>query len=165
MKKQEIIQDAYGHKIRVTFFEPSALPIWITNNFALSNIYTSITDQLAECKLSGEFDETECNDINQPIRFWGIWKIISSSDEKEFFSIESVRFYAEVVADIAYEAGALNFNPTGDSRATTNTIISWANEFTRKHQNTDWHTVDYIDMIYEFVDKSLNHGQEEIEYI
>lgn len=66
-----------------------------------------------------------------------------------------LRNYAEVIADIAYEAGAQGFRPTGNSRDTIDTIISWANEFTRHHQNTDWNEVEYLDMVYEFTDQKL----------
>lgn len=67
----------------------------------------------------------------------------------------SLRNYAEALVDIAYEAGAQGFRPTGNSRDTVDTIISWANEFTRKHQNTDWNEVEYLDSIYEFTDGKL----------
>lgn len=67
----------------------------------------------------------------------------------------NLRDYAEVIADIAYEAGAQGFRPTGNSRDTIDTIISWANEFTRHHQDTDWNEVEYLDAIYEFTDQKL----------
>lgn len=63
--------------------------------------------------------------------------------------------YAEAIADIAYEAGAQNFRPSGNSRDITSTIIQWANEFAREHQNTDWNEVEYLDTIYEFTEQKL----------
>lgn len=67
----------------------------------------------------------------------------------------SCRNYAEALVDIAYEAGAQGFNPTGNSRDTIDTIIHWANEFTRQHQDTDWNEIEYLDTIYEFTEQKL----------
>lgn len=67
----------------------------------------------------------------------------------------NLRDYAEAIADIAYEAGSQNFRPTENSRDTIDTIIHWANEFTRQHQDTDWNEVEYLDTIYEFTEQKL----------
>lgn len=64
--------------------------------------------------------------------------------------------YAEAVADIAYEAGARGFRPTGNSRDTISTIIAWADEFTRQNQDTDWIDKEYLDEIYDFTQQKLN---------
>lgn len=74
-----------------------------------------------------------------------------------------LRDYAEAIADIAYEAGAQRFCPTGNSRDTIDIIIGWANEFTRKHQNTNWNEVEYLDTIYEFTDQKLKEQQSQTE--
>lgn len=74
-----------------------------------------------------------------------------------------LRDYAEAIADIAYEAGAQGFCPTGNSRDTIDIIIGWANEFTRKHQNTNWNEVEYLDTIYEFTDQKLKEQQYQTE--
>ena len=63
--------------------------------------------------------------------------------------------YAEALVDIAYEAGARGFRPTGDSRANIGMLIDWANEFSRKHRDTDWAEVEYLDEIYNFMDEKL----------
>lgn len=67
----------------------------------------------------------------------------------------TLRNYAETITDIAYEAGAQGFRPSENSRDTIDIIIDWADEFTRKHQHTDWNEVEYLDTIYEFTDLKL----------
>lgn len=69
--------------------------------------------------------------------------------------------YAEALVDIAYEAGARGFRPTGNSRDTISTIIAWANEFSRKHRDTDWAEVEYLDEIYNFTDEKLKSTPSE----
>lgn len=68
---------------------------------------------------------------------------------------DDLRDYAETIADIAYEAGARGFRPTGNSRDTISTIIAWADEFSRQNQGTDWIDKEYLDEIYNFTDKKL----------
>lgn len=64
--------------------------------------------------------------------------------------------YAEALVDIAYEAGTRGFRPTGNSRDTISTIIAWANEFSRKHRDTDWGDKEYLNEIYDFTRRKLN---------
>lgn len=66
-----------------------------------------------------------------------------------------LRDYAEAIADIAYEAVTQGFRPKENSRETISTIIYWADEFTRLHQDTDWNEVEYLDTIYEFIEQKL----------
>jgi hypothetical protein len=66
----------------------------------------------------------------------------------------------EALADIAYIAGAEKFYG-GDSRADISNFITWAKEFHKLHQNTNWDEIDYIETITEFamakiVDAELN---------
>lgn len=73
-----------------------------------------------------------------------------------------LRDYAETIADIAYEAGARGFRPTGNFRDTISTIIAWAGEFTRQNQGTDWIDKEYLDEIYDFTQRKLNtHPNED----
>lgn len=72
--------------------------------------------------------------------------------------------YAEAIADIAYEAGGQGFRPTGNSRDTISSIIDWADEFTRRHQDTDWNEVEYLDRIWDFIQKKLAAYFHEIEH-
>nr|WP_195461782.1 hypothetical protein [Alistipes sp. D31t1_170403_E11] len=48
-----------------------------------------------------------------------------------------LRDYAEALADIAYEAGKRRFRFAGNSRETISTFICWADEFSRRHKDTD----------------------------
>lgn len=63
--------------------------------------------------------------------------------------------YAEALVDIAYEAGTREFCASKNSRDTTSTIITWANQFTRSHKNTDWNEVDYLESVYQFFDSKF----------
>lgn len=73
-----------------------------------------------------------------------------------------LRDYAETIADIAFEAGARGFRPTGNSRDTISTIIAWADEFSRQNQDTDWIDKEYLDEIYDFTQQKLNaHPNED----
>lgn len=72
-----------------------------------------------------------------------------------------LRDYAETIADIAYEAGTRGFRPTGNSRDTISTIIAWADEFSRQNQGTDWINKEYLDEIYNFMDKKLKSTPSE----
>lgn len=58
--------------------------------------------------------------------------------------------YSQVLVDIAYIAGEEELSEGRDSRVVNQTIISWANDFTRLHQNTDWEETDYLETIYSF---------------
>lgn len=73
----------------------------------------------------------------------------------------SLRDYAETIADIAYEAGAGKFRPTGNSRDTISTIIAWADEFSRLHRDTDWIDKKYLDEIYNFTEEKLQTASTE----
>lgn len=66
-----------------------------------------------------------------------------------------LRDYAEVLADIAYEAGARKFRSTGNSRDTISTLIEWADEFSQLHKDTDWIDKEYLDEIYNFTEEKL----------
>ena len=67
----------------------------------------------------------------------------------------SLRDYAEVLVDIAYEAGRRKFRPSDNSRDTAATIIAWGDEFSRQHEDTDWTEKEYLDEIYRFTDEKL----------
>ena len=66
-----------------------------------------------------------------------------------------LRIYAEVLVDIAYEAGRRKFRPSDNSRDTAATLIAWGDEFSRRHGNTDWAEKEYLDEIYRFIDGKL----------
>ncbi len=68
----------------------------------------------------------------------------------------SLRYYAEALADIAFQAGAKRFRPTGNCRDAISTVIDWADEFSRMHKDTDWNTTEYLDEIEKFTEKKLN---------
>ena len=67
----------------------------------------------------------------------------------------SLRDYAEVLVDIAYEAGRRKFRPSDNSRDTVATLIAWGDEFSRRHEGTDWTEKEYLDEIYRFTDEKL----------
>lgn len=67
----------------------------------------------------------------------------------------SLRDYAEVLVDIAYEAGRRKFRPSDNSRDTITTLIAWGDEFSRQHGDTDWTGKEYLDEIYRFTDEKL----------
>lgn len=62
--------------------------------------------------------------------------------------------FKEVIADIAYEAGQAGYK-NENSRETINQIITWANEFTETHKDTDWSMTDYLETVYRFTDEKL----------
>lgn len=68
----------------------------------------------------------------------------------------SLRDYAEIVAEIAYESGVRGFRPSHDSRETISSVIAWADEFSRLHKDTDWDEVDYPETLLDFVEKKLS---------
>lgn len=70
-----------------------------------------------------------------------------------------LRDYAEALADIAYEAGKRRFRLSGNSRETIGTLIHWADEFSRRHKNTDWIDKEYLDEIYNFTEEKLRTAQ------
>jgi hypothetical protein len=59
--------------------------------------------------------------------------------------------FCEVLADIAYLAGARRFH-SGDSRADVESFFNWAMEFEALHQGTEWGggENDYIEAIGDF---------------
>lgn len=62
--------------------------------------------------------------------------------------------FKEVLADIAYGAGAVRYGIKGDSRLAIKDIISWAEEFMEIHKDTDWEEMDYVDTVYGYtIDK------------
>ena len=70
-----------------------------------------------------------------------------------------LRDYAEALADIAYEAGKRRFRLSGNSRETIGTLIHWADEFSRRHKDTDWIDKEYLDEIYNFTEEKLQTAQ------
>lgn len=62
----------------------------------------------------------------------------------------------EVLADIAYEAGAIRYGIKGDSRVAIRDIISWADEFMEIHKDTNWEEVDYIETVYGYVSNKVD---------
>ena len=67
----------------------------------------------------------------------------------------SLRDYAEVLVDIAYEAGRRKFRPSDNSRDTAATLIAWGDEFSRQHGDTDRTEKEYPDEIYRFTAEKL----------
>ena len=67
--------------------------------------------------------------------------------------------YAEALADIAYEAGKRRLRLSGNSRETIGTLIHWADEFSRRHKDTDWIDKEYLDEIYNFTEEKLRTAQ------
>ena len=67
----------------------------------------------------------------------------------------SLRDYAEALVDIAYEAGRRKFRPSDNSRDTAATLIAWGDEFSRRHEDTDWAEKEYPDEIYRFTGEKL----------
>ena len=66
-----------------------------------------------------------------------------------------LRIYAEVLVDIAYEAGRRKFRPSDNFRDTAATLIAWGDEFSRRHEDTDWAEKEYPDEIYRFTGEKL----------
>ena len=66
-----------------------------------------------------------------------------------------LRIYAEALVDIAYEAGRRKFRPSDNSRDTAATLIAWGDEFSRRHEDTDWAEKEYPDEIYRFTGEKL----------
>lgn len=52
----------------------------------------------------------------------------------------------EVVADIAYLAGASRYH-SGDSRKDCADFLKWAQEFEKEHENTPWGTAGFDYML------------------
>ena len=67
----------------------------------------------------------------------------------------SLRDYAEVLVDIAYEAGRRKFRPSDNFRDTAATLIAWGDEFSRQHEDTDWTEKEFLDEIYRFTAEKL----------
>lgn len=67
----------------------------------------------------------------------------------------SLRDYAEVLVDIAYEAGRREFRPSDNSRDTITTLIAWGDEFSRQHGDANRMEKEYLDEIYRFTDEKL----------
>ena len=67
----------------------------------------------------------------------------------------SLRDYAEVLVDIAYEAGRRKFRPSDNSRDTAATLIAWGDEFSRQHEDTDRTEKEFLDEIYRFTAEKL----------
>lgn len=67
--------------------------------------------------------------------------------------------YAEALADISYETGKRRLQLSGNSRETIGTLIHWADEFSRRHKDTDWIDKEYLDEIYNFTEEKLQTAQ------
>ena len=67
----------------------------------------------------------------------------------------SLRDYAEVLVDIAYEAGRRKFRPSDNFRDTAATLIAWGDEFSRQHGDANRTEKEYLDEIYRFTDEKL----------
>ena len=66
-----------------------------------------------------------------------------------------LRIYAEVLVDIAYEAGRRKFRPSDNSRDTAATLIAWGDEFSRQHGDANRMEKEYPDEIYRFTAAKL----------
>ena len=67
----------------------------------------------------------------------------------------SLRDYAEVLVDIAYEAGRRKFRPSDNSRDTAATLIAWGDEFSRQHGDANRTEKEFLDEIYRFTAEKL----------
>ena len=67
----------------------------------------------------------------------------------------SLRDYAEVLVDIAYEAGRRKFRPSDNSRDTITTLIAWGDEFSRQHGDANRMEKEFLDEIYRFTAEKL----------
>ena len=67
----------------------------------------------------------------------------------------SLRDYAEVLVDIAYEAGRRKFRPSDNSRDTAATLIAWGDEFSRQHGDANRMEKEFLDEIYRFTAEKL----------
>lgn len=63
--------------------------------------------------------------------------------------------YKEILAEIALIAGYYNLRMNNDSRVVISTLILWADEFEKKHKNTDWSETDYPETIQNFCDEKF----------
>lgn len=72
--------------------------------------------------------------------------------------VDKAKDIYEVIADLAYEAGNAGFGKGTDSREVNQTIVFWAKEFMRKHKNTDWYEVDYLEEILNFTSEKIEAG-------
>ena len=68
--------------------------------------------------------------------------------------------HTEVLVDIAYIAGEEGLYHEKDSRIVNQLIISWASEFARLHKDTDWHEVDYLEIIYSFATDKIREEKD-----
>lgn len=75
----------------------------------------------------------------------GVIYKIHQEDPKKVYDLK------EVLADIAYEAGAIRYGIKGNSRSAIKDIISWADKFMEIHKDTNWEEVDYIETVYAYV--------------
>ena len=73
----------------------------------------------------------------------------------EFPGNVSLRDYSETLVDIAYEVGRRQYRLSSNSRETVRTMIGWADEFSRRHENTDWSTIESFDEIDNFTEEKL----------
>lgn len=60
------------------------------------------------------------------------------------------RAFLETLADISYISGETKYF-TGDSRYDVSSFILWAEEFQRNNRGTNWHEIDYILTVTEFI--------------
>ena len=67
----------------------------------------------------------------------------------------SLRDYAEVLVDIAYEAGRRKFRPSDNFRDTAATLIAWGDEFSRQHGDANRTEKEYLDEICRFTAEKL----------
>ena len=67
----------------------------------------------------------------------------------------SLRDYAEVLVDIAYEAGRRKFRPSDNFRDTAATLIAWGDEFSRQHGDANRTEKEYPDEICRFTAEKL----------
>lgn len=82
-----------------------------------------------------------------------IYKIHRGGPEREYD-------LKEVLVDIAYEVGARGYGAEGDSRSLVKDIISWADEFMRIHENTNWGETNYMETVYDYVTEKINKEYE-----
>jgi hypothetical protein len=71
----------------------------------------------------------------------------------------SNRKLLESVADISYIAGNSRYH-SGNSRADVSEFIYWAEEFEKKHKDTDWDQEDYLTEIIDYTNSKLKEARK-----
>lgn len=63
------------------------------------------------------------------------------------------KLFAEIIYDLTWNLAAERKEIANDSRERFQIVVSWAEEFVRVHENTDWRSVDYMETIDDFYEE------------